>query len=101
MNLALRQNPNVLQAKQEIERTRGVVIEVRAQALPKATVTSSYTQQDRNLLRDLGGASGQGQSAQATPSQADGCLITVRRQASRGDGSGRVNRPIPDAGSCR
>jgi outer membrane protein TolC len=64
VNLALRQNPDVLHAKQEIERTRGVVIEVRAQALPQATVTSAYTQQDINLLRDsAGAASGGSQSS--------------------------------------
>ncbi len=63
VNLALRQNPDILSAKQEIQRTRGLVIEVRAQALPQATVTSTYTQQDRNLLRDTAGTTG----AQATP----------------------------------
>src|SRR3989442_2196306 len=31
---ALQQNPDVLRALQEIERTKGVVIEIRAQALP-------------------------------------------------------------------
>lgn len=56
VNLALMQNPDVLRAKQEIERTRGVIIQVRAEALPQAVVTSSYTQQDINLLRDSGGA---------------------------------------------
>ena len=60
VNLALTQNPDILRAKQEIQRVRGVVIEVRAQALPQATVTSSYTQQDINLLRDSGGVTGQG-----------------------------------------
>ena len=36
VNLALRQNPDVLRALREIERARGRVIEVRAQALPQA-----------------------------------------------------------------
>jgi outer membrane protein TolC len=57
VQLALRQNPDVRRAKQEIERTRGVVIEVRAQALPLVAATSSYTQQDRNLLESGGQSS--------------------------------------------
>ncbi len=47
-------------ARQEIERTRGVVIEVRAQALPLVAATSTYNQQDRRLLQ-TGGAGGGGQ----------------------------------------
>ncbi|MES2572303.1 MAG: hypothetical protein V4710_19890, partial [Verrucomicrobiota bacterium] len=34
VQVAIQQNPDVRRARQEIERTRGVVIEVRAQALP-------------------------------------------------------------------
>ena len=67
VNLALLQNPDILRSKQEIERTRGLVIEVRAQALPQATITSSYTQQDRNLLRDGGGAGSNGNSQNNQP----------------------------------
>ena len=57
VEIALCQNPSVLNAKQEIERTRGQVIEVRAKALPQVTVTALYQQQDPNLVR--------GQSSQA------------------------------------
>jgi outer membrane protein TolC len=53
---AVRQNPDIQRARQEIKRTRGVVIEVRAQALPRIGVTSTYNQQDRRLLEDSGGA---------------------------------------------
>lgn len=53
---AIRQNPDIQRARQEIQRTRGVVIEVRAQALPRIGVTSTYNQQDRRLLEDSGGA---------------------------------------------
>jgi len=49
VQLALWQNPMVLAAEQEIERTRGQVIEVRAQAFPQLTVTSELQQQDRSL----------------------------------------------------
>jgi outer membrane protein TolC len=50
VQIAIQQNPNVLNAEQEIERNLGLVIEVRAQALPQLGVTSSYTQQDQRLV---------------------------------------------------
>lgn len=58
VDLALRQNPSILRAKQEIERTRGLVIEVRAQALPHVGLASSYNQQDPTLLESGGGRGG-------------------------------------------
>jgi outer membrane protein len=51
VNLALRQNPDVLRALREIERARGRVIEVRAQALPHLVLTSNYNEIDPNLFR--------------------------------------------------
>src|SRR4051812_27976125 len=42
--LALKQNPDLLRALQEIERTRGQVIEVRAQALPHIVATGNFSQ---------------------------------------------------------
>lgn len=62
---ALRQNPQVLNAEQEIERTRGQVIQVRAQALPQIGVTANYQQQDRSLLQSSFG--GPQSTAQNTP----------------------------------
>ena len=47
---ALNQNPDILKQIQEIERTRGQIIEVRAQALPHLTATGTFTQQDHRLL---------------------------------------------------
>src|ERR1041384_2589744 len=57
VKIALRQNPDVLKQLQEIERTRGQVIEVRAEALPHLSVTGSYNQQDPNLIEFRGGQS--------------------------------------------
>jgi outer membrane protein len=57
VQIALRQNPDILKALQEIERTRGQVIEVRAQALPHLSATATYNQQDKELLES--GGSGQ------------------------------------------
>jgi len=42
IDLALRQNPTILKAKEEIRRNQGVIVEVRAQAVPQVTATGSY-----------------------------------------------------------
>ena len=58
VEIALRQNPEVLKQLQEIERTRGQVIELRAKALPQLTLRSGYNQQDKGLLESGFGGSG-------------------------------------------
>ena len=55
---ALKQNPDILRAKEEIQRTRGVVIEITAQALPQITATSNFTRTDPNLNSAGGSISG-------------------------------------------
>ena len=47
---ALHQNPDVLNALQEIERTKGVIIQIRAQALPRITAAGrlDWTQSSLN-----------------------------------------------------
>lgn len=52
--LAVRQNADVLRAIEEIKRTRGLVVEVRAQALPQVSLVGTYTQQDQRLLEGGG-----------------------------------------------
>jgi len=51
---ALERNPDILKAKQEIERSKGLVIEVRAQALPHITPNAELQWRDPSLR---GGAS--------------------------------------------
>jgi outer membrane protein TolC len=46
---ALAQNPVVLQALEEIRRTKGVIIEIRAQALPQIGPSSTWGWTDPNL----------------------------------------------------
>jgi outer membrane protein TolC len=55
---ALRQNPNVLNALQEIERAKGVIIQVRAEALPRIDVSADVTHTGSELSR--GGLSSSG-----------------------------------------
>jgi outer membrane protein len=67
---ALQQNPALLNAEQEIKRTKGVIIQVRAQALPQVTASGNYEWIDPHLqgARVLGTTSGTG----TTPSAATG-----------------------------
>src|SRR6266545_3797482 len=57
---ALQRNPTLLVAEQEIKRTKGVIIEIRAQALPHITPAGTFEWTDPNLVgaRILGGTTG-------------------------------------------
>src|SRR5215831_8085164 len=46
---ALQRNPTLLNAEQEIKRTRGVIIQVRAQALPQINANANFQWVDPNL----------------------------------------------------
>lgn len=51
---ALRQNPDILRARQEIERTKGLYLELRAEALPRADANASFQDTDPQLRRFTG-----------------------------------------------
>jgi len=51
---ALKQNPAVTTALQEIERTKGVVIQIRAEALPQIGPSFNWEWRDPNLLENTG-----------------------------------------------
>jgi outer membrane protein TolC len=51
---ALAQNPTVLQALEEIRRTKGVVIQIRAEALPQIGPGSNWNWTDPNLRQTTG-----------------------------------------------
>src|SRR5215468_2939090 len=71
---ALQQNPTLLNAEQEIKRTRGVIIQVRAQALPQINANANFQWTDPNLIgaRVLGNTSTTGGF---TPSAAAASLM--------------------------
>src|SRR5260370_41825906 len=46
---SLQQNPTLLNAEQEIKRSRGVIIQVRAQALPQINANANFQWIDPNL----------------------------------------------------
>jgi len=47
---ALQRNPTLLVAEQEIKRTKGVIIEIRAQALPHVNAAGTFEWTDPNLI---------------------------------------------------
>src|SRR6201993_5341571 len=74
---ALQQNPTLLNAEQEIKRTRGVIIQVRAQALPQVTARGSFEWIDPNLsgARVLGNTTGTSVTPGTTPGTAGASLM--------------------------
>jgi outer membrane protein len=76
LEIALKQNPEILRALQDIERTKGQIIEVRAQALPRASVNATYNQLDTNLLQ-IGGQGSQGNNLGAGDGSANSDLINA------------------------
>lgn len=85
---ALRQNPDILRARQEIERTKGLVVEVRGQALPQLEADAVFRQTDPNL-RDGGGgfSTGGGDGNGATPTPGATATPTAT-PGDNGEGSG-------------
>src|SRR5437016_8576270 len=65
---ALQRNPTLLNAEQEIKRTRGVIIQVRAQVLPQVNARANFEWIDPNLqgARILGTTGGTGTTPAST-----------------------------------
>ena len=76
--IALKQNPDILKAIHEIERTRGQVIEVRAQALPSLIAAGSYNQYAPELIGT--GSVSTNSSTVAVASQDKSWRITMQVQ---------------------
>jgi outer membrane protein len=72
---ALQQNPTLLNAEQEIKRTKGVIIQVRAQALPQVNANAEFEWIDPNLT----GARifGNNTSTGTTPGSSTGAAAAV------------------------
>jgi len=88
IELGLRQNPDLLRALKEIERTRGQVIEVRAQALPHVGVSANYFQQDKDLLERGGVGGGGGTPLQFTDDSGNVVVVDQSSGSSSGANTG-------------
>jgi len=61
---ALKQNPDILNAAQQIRLTQGQFVTVRAQIIPQLTITSAYNQQSQDLASNgISGGGGDVQNA--------------------------------------
>jgi outer membrane protein TolC len=79
---ALQQNPDILRAREEIERTRGVIIQLVGSALPHVTPTGTFDWTDPNLVNRSGGFSS------ATGGGVIGVTPTPTPSATPGGGGG-------------
>lgn len=73
VNTALRQNPDILNAAQQIRLNQGQVVTVRAQAIPQLNLASSYNQQGMDLA-----ANGRGGPTTITIPNPSGAPIVLR-----------------------
>ncbi len=67
IDIAVHRNPDILRQLQEIQRTQGVVVEVRAQLLPHLILTGTFQQEDQKLLEGgRGGSTGSSSTGTGT-----------------------------------
>ncbi len=87
---ALRQNPNILNAIQEIERTKGVIIQIRAEALPHISPAGSFEWIDPNL-RSSGNFVSSGTTGGTTGGASGTALAAPTATPISGFGRGRTS----------
>jgi len=56
IDLALKQNPSILKAQEEIRRTHGVIIEARSEAIPQVTASGNYSRVQRHTIDSFPGS---------------------------------------------
>ena len=92
---AVQRNPTLLNAEQEIKRTKGVIIQVRAQALPQINANANFQWTDPNLTgaRILGSTSTTGGTTPTTPSAAAASLMEGVPSSQVGDARAPLAAP--------
>src|SRR5882724_7363210 len=75
---ALAQNPTVLQALEEIRRTKGVIIQIRAEALPQIGPSFNWNWTDPNLRQNTTGFTTFSGEPTPTPSTGMGGIKNLR-----------------------
>ena len=99
---SLQQNPALLNAEQEIKRTKGVIIQVRAQALPQITAQGTFDWTDPNLVnaRTISTTAGTTTGTTPTGTGASGSLIeSPQSQVTDVRGSGAAAAPTATPGA--
>jgi outer membrane protein TolC len=76
---ALQRNPTLLNAEQEIKRTKGVIIQVRAQVLPQINLNATYEWTDPNLVNARTISTTAGTTTGTTPTGTSGSLVESPR----------------------
>jgi Outer membrane protein len=96
---ALQQNPDILRAEQEIKRTKGVIIQIRAQVLPHITPSGSFEWTDPNLIgaRILGGTSTT-TTGTTTGASASSSLVNSPQSQVRDSAGAALADPSPTPG---
>jgi outer membrane protein TolC len=77
VQLALRQNPDILKQLAEIERTRGLVVEARAEALPHLSLNANYDQQSKRLLENQTGSNSEARVPEIEIPVANGQVLNL------------------------
>jgi outer membrane protein TolC len=98
---ALQQNPALLNAEQEIKRTKGVIIQVRAQALPQVTAQANFDWTDPNLVNARTVSTSAGTTTPTTPAGtgASGSLLeSPQSQVKEGQTSAAAAAPTATPG---
>ena len=89
--MALQQNPTLLNAEQEIKRTKGVIIQVRAQALPQVNANAQFEWIDPNLtgarIFGTNTSTGTTTGGGTTPGTSTGAAALVNSPRSQADPS--------------
>jgi outer membrane protein TolC len=82
---ALQRNPTLLIAEQEIKRTQGVIIQIRAEMLPHINASGNFDWTDPNLIgaRIFGNTTGTGTTPGSTPTGAAASLFESQQSQVR------------------
>src|SRR5262249_35597210 len=81
--MSLQQNPTLLNAEQEIKRSKGVIIQERAQALPQITATANCDWTDPNLVNARTASATSGATTERTPTGSGACGSFVESAGSQ------------------
>src|SRR5438552_14780544 len=97
---ALQRNPDILRAEQEIKRKKGVIIEIRAQALPHITPTGTFEWTDPNLVgaRVLGGTTGTSTTPGTATTAGAASIVDSPQSQVRDQASAALADPSPTPG---